>query len=160
MSAQLRLLYCDLYCKKYKCNIFLDWLQAVDLTVLKQTNRKINIIYPGANGPNESPAAGSVCSPVADLRHAVHKLFQIQSRILRAADIQRLENICHSALWGSACLLLGLIGNAVSYARLLGPCCWRHEDHMRQEIETHLLFEGFFSEEAKWIDEKMVWTYG
>lgn len=31
---------------------------------------------------------------------------------------------------------------------------------MRQEIETHLLFEGFFSEEAKWIDEKMVWTYG
>lgn len=124
--------------------------------------KKINIVYPGANGPNESPAADSVCSPVADLLHAVHKLFQIQSWILRTADLQRLGNICHSALWGSACLLLGLFGNAVPYARLLIPCRWRHEDHMRQEIESHLLLEGFFggSEVDGWKSSMDIWLSG
>lgn len=57
----------------------------------------MKILHPGANRPNETPAAAPVCVPVADLLHAVHKLFQTQPWILKTAytDLQRLGNILY-----------------------------------------------------------------
>lgn len=93
---------------------------------------------------------------VADLQHVVHKLFQIQRRILKTphTDPQRPGNICHSAQWGWGCLLLGLGGNTVAYARLLTPCRWRHEGRVR--VNWTQLVVGGLLEELKKGGEK-VW---